>query len=80
MDNKFDRIRITVTSLHQKLHLETSTKSHCLRDFVKLTANCTRSREGSLTTGSGASSSLHITQGTPVPNPTAIFAAQFEYA
>lgn len=29
-----------------------------------------------LTTGSGASSSLHITQGTPVPNFTAIFAAQ----
>lgn len=33
-----------------------------------------------LTTGSGASSSLHITHGTPVFNPTAIFAAQFMYA
>jgi len=33
-----------------------------------------------LTTGSGASSCLHITQGTPVFNPTAIFAAQFVYA
>lgn len=32
-----------------------------------------------LTTGSGASSSLHMTQGTPVSSPTAIFAAQVAY-
>jgi hypothetical protein len=32
------------------------------------------------TPGSGASSSLHITHRTPVPNPTAIFAALLIYA
>jgi len=31
-----------------------------------------------LTTGSGASSCLHMTQGTPVPRSKAIFAAQSE--
>lgn len=33
-----------------------------------------------LTTGSGASSCLHITHGTPVSNPTAIPTAHFKYA
>ena len=42
--------------------------------------NETSKRMRGLTTGSGASFSLHITHGTPVPNPTAILAAQFTYA
>lgn len=33
-----------------------------------------------LTIGSGASSCLHMTHGTPVPSPKAICAAHFEYA
>lgn len=41
------------------------------------TFKMSRARLRLLTTGSGASSSLHITQGTPVPISTAIFAAQF---
>ena len=38
-----------------------------------------RVEECKITTGSGASFSLHMTHGTPVSKPTAIFAAQLMY-
>ena len=37
-------------------------------------------REGELTTGSGASDCWHIIHGTPVLSPTAIWAAHLVYA